>query len=128
MDEIKEHIDARYISAIEGVWHMFSFGMHAQDPPVIRLETHLEDQNTIVFKDEQNIADVKNKNKLTKFSAWFELNKIDEQARKILYHDIPKFYVWKSIEKKWQKRKQNKTSNMIGRMFFINPKDTERRE
>ena len=58
IDEIKEYIEARYISAIEGVWHIFSFVMHAQDPPVIRLETHLEDQNTIVFKDNQKLSPI----------------------------------------------------------------------
>ena len=56
VDEINEYIDARYISAVEGVWHIFSFIMHSQDPPVIRLETHLEDKNTIVFKDQETIV------------------------------------------------------------------------
>ena len=126
IDEIKEYIEARYISAIEGVWHIFSFVMHAQDPPVIRLETHLEDQNTIVFKDNQKLADIKNKNKMTKLTAYFNLNTVDEEARQYLYHEIPKFYIWKSVDRKWQKRKYGKTSNMLGRMYFINPNEVER--
>ena len=36
VDEIKDYLDARYISAIEGVWHIFHFLMHSQDPPVMR--------------------------------------------------------------------------------------------
>ena len=93
IDEIKEYIEARYISAIEGVWLMFSFVMHAQDPTVIRLETHLEDINTIIFKDDQKLADIKNKNKMTKLKAYFYLNTVDENARKYLYHEIPKYYI-----------------------------------
>ena len=80
IDEIKEYIEARYISAIEEVWHMFSFVMYAQDPPVIRLETHLEDKNTIIFKDNQKLVDIKNKNKMTKLTAYFYLNTVDENC------------------------------------------------
>ena len=125
IDEIKEYIEARYISAIEGVWQ-FSFVMHAQDPPVIRLETHLEDKNTIIFKDSQKLAEIKNKNQMTKLTAYFFLNIVDENARNYLYHEIPKHYIWKSTERKWQRRKYGKTSNMLGRMYFINPNEMER--
>jgi hypothetical protein len=126
VDEITEFLDARYISAIEGVWHIFHFQMHGQSPPVVRLDTHLEDQNTFVFKDGDKISDLKKIDKKTKLTAWFELNKTDSEARKHLYHDIPKFYVWKQNCLAWQKRKNNKMSNMIGRMYFISPNDTER--
>ena len=47
--------------------------MHAQDPPVIHLETHHEDQNTVVFKDNHKKANIKNKNKLT---AYFYLKTV----------------------------------------------------
>ena len=125
-DEIKEYVDARYISAIEAVWHIFHFLMHEQGPSVIRLDTHLENQNTIVFKDDDKMGQIKNKVKLTKLTAWFELNKIDPDANQYLYHDIPRYYVWKNEKSMWHKRKYNKISDMIGRMYFISPSDTER--
>ncbi len=100
--------------------------MHAKDPPVIRLDTHLEDQNTMVYTDDEKMSDVKGRNKLTKLTAWFKLNSDDVDAKQYLYHDIPKYYVWKTEKRIWQKRKKNKISNMIGRMYFINPNDTER--
>ena len=62
----------------------------------------------------------------SKLTAWFSLNLEDEEARKHLYHDIPKYYVWKSTEKVWSRRNKNKVSNMIGRVFFFSPKDVER--
>ncbi|KNZ78075.1 hypothetical protein J132_02265 [Termitomyces sp. J132] len=33
-DKIKEHLDARYISAAESCWHIFEFNMHGEHPPV----------------------------------------------------------------------------------------------
>ena len=99
--------------------------MHAQDPSVIRLDTHLEDHHTIIFNDFDKLGSVQAKQKHTKLTAWFELNKKDPFARDILYHDIPKHYVWKPHLKTWTKRKGNKVSNMIGRMYFINPSQIE---
>ncbi|KNZ74844.1 hypothetical protein J132_06066 [Termitomyces sp. J132] len=33
-DEIKEHLDARYISAAESCWYIFEFNIHGEHPPV----------------------------------------------------------------------------------------------
>ena len=32
--------------------------MHGQDPAVVRLETHLEDQNTMIFSDEDKLDEI----------------------------------------------------------------------
>jgi len=100
--------------------------MHNQDPSVIRLDTHLENENTIIFKDEDKIGNLKNKNSDSKLTAWFKLNVTEPEANIHLYHDIPKYYVWKNDKKVWQKRKNDRISKMIGRMYFIAPSDTER--
>jgi hypothetical protein len=101
--------------------------MHSQDPSVIRLDTHLDGENTIVFKDDDLVKDINaKKQKNTKLTAWFELNKTDINARQYLYHDIPKYYVWKVASCLWSRRKHNKISRIIGRMYFISPSDTER--
>ena len=126
VDEISEYCDARYVSAIEAVWHIFHFTMHFQTPPVLRLDLHLENKDTILFSDAEKVADIKNKQKLSKFTAWFKLNQEDIDARLHLYHDIPKYYVWKSTERVWQKRKRVSETKMIGRMHFISPNDMER--
>ena len=99
--------------------------MHSHDPSVLRLDTHLEGENPVVFKDNDKISKIKNKFKHTKLTAWFELNKIDTSAHNHLYHDIPKYYVWKDDSQIWSKRKFDKVSTMIGRMYFINPDQIE---
>ena len=113
VDEISEYCDARYVSAIEAVWHIFHFTMHFQTPPVLRLDLHLENHDTILFSDSDKVEDIKNKQKLSKFTAWFKLNQEDLDARQHLYHDIPKYYVWKSTERVWQKRKKFSETKMI---------------
>ena len=45
-------------------------------------------------------------NKNTKLTGWFILNQIDPEARKYLYSEIPKHYVWVQKTNKWDKRKQ----------------------
>ena len=81
--------------------------MHAQVPAVIRLDTHLEGQNTIIYKDDDKLGNVQNKLRHTKLTAWFELNKNDPEANPILNHDIPKFYVWKAEKRIWSRIKSN---------------------
>ena len=105
-DEIQNYLDLRYISAIEGVWHIYGFNMHGQDPSVMRLDYHLENQNTVTFLDDEQISTITEKNKLTKLTAWFKLNTDDSEANQYLYHEIPKFYIWKSQKQVWQKRRQ----------------------
>ena len=54
LDEIYFYVDSRNISAIEGVWQIYGFNMHGQDPAVMRLDYNLENQNTVTFLDEKN--------------------------------------------------------------------------
>lgn len=56
--------------------------------------------------------------------AWFELNKKDEEARNYLYTEIPLHYIFPNETKKWQKRKN--ATNVIPRMYQVNPRDGER--
>ena len=54
------------------------------------------------------MGDLKSKNRFTKLTAWFELNKIDTDVRNYLYNDIPKYYNWKSDKRVWQRRAKTK--------------------
>ncbi len=58
VDEINEFTDARYISGIEAVWHTLHFSMYGQDPPVMVLDCHLENQNTVLFDDKDHVNTV----------------------------------------------------------------------
>ena len=127
IDEIQDHLDCRYVSAIEGVWHFFGFLMDAHFPAVLRLDMHLENEQNIIFKDTDILDDLQmaTKTKQTKILAWFALNRKDPEARQYLYSDIPKFYRWIPKTLSWQRRK-GVISEMIGRMYFVSPHDIER--
>ena len=71
------------------------------------------------------MSNVQTRQRNTELTAWFELNKTDLSAKDILYHDLPKYYVWKPHLRIWSRRKHSKVTNMIGRMYFINPSNIE---
>jgi hypothetical protein len=58
IDEIKRYLEMRYISTIEACWWLFKFLMHYQDPPVERLNFHLENKQQIIFPDSTDIEKI----------------------------------------------------------------------
>ena len=75
---------------------------------------------------------------VTHLTAFFEINKHDEIARKTLYIDMPRYFVWvkgnKEIAPHWKRRERNMgdessefTSNAIGRInrINLNPRQAE---
>ncbi|UYV71710.1 hypothetical protein LAZ67_9000098 [Cordylochernes scorpioides] len=119
-DEIKSHMDSRYVSAPEAGWRLFSFPMHQQSHSIMRLQVHLPGQQSICF-NEDNIEEVVQQagNKDTTLTAWFKLNQVDENARNILYGDIPQHYVFDKRLRKWTPR-QRGAGSTIGRMYSVN--------
>lgn len=51
-DEIKTHIDTRYVSEPEAVWRIFEFSMHKMSHTIVQLGVHLENQQTVTFTDQ----------------------------------------------------------------------------
>src|ERR1700694_4568844 len=43
-DEVKQYLDARYVSACEALWRIYHFHMHKEYPSVVRLQVHLPNQ------------------------------------------------------------------------------------
>ena len=62
----------------------------------------------------------KTKNKTT-LTAWFNLNKTNEYARQFLYINIPNYFLFDLIRKKWFKRRN--FSKAIGRVVRVSSKD-----
>ncbi|UYV72234.1 hypothetical protein LAZ67_9002265 [Cordylochernes scorpioides] len=81
-DEIKSHMDSRYVSAPEAGWRLFSFPMHQQSHSIMRLQVHLPGQQSICF-NEDNIEEVVQQagNKDTMLTAWFKLNQWTPRQR-----------------------------------------------
>jgi len=120
VDEIKRYYDCRYLSSCEAVWRIYGFDIHHRWPAVQRLTFHLQDQQPVLFKDDDRIDDVlhRNENMNTMFLAWFEANKKFEEGRNLTYAEFPTKFVWMSQQKQWKPRKQGYS---IGRLTYVPP-------
>jgi len=146
-DEVQEYLDARYLTAPEAVWRLFSYPLHARSHAVERLPVHLPGNQIVTFlQGKEAEALDRSADKPTKLMAWFDLNRKqcdsirlpgDElcaaphdsrnwPAKLLLYVDIPSHYVWHSGTASWQQRARSpKGGQVVGRMFSVSPKDTE---
>ena len=124
-DEIKLHLDSRYISAPEAVWRLFRYEMHEEKPTVMRLQLHLPDQEPVVFEEDQDAAEVLEnaRNKKTTLTGYFRANQLYPEARQYLYQEFPQHYVWNKKSTKWTPRQRGFA---IGRMYFAGPSSGER--
>jgi hypothetical protein len=50
VDEISEFQEGRFVSGVEGTWRIYEYPMNQRIPNVVRLEVHLEDQQTVFFR------------------------------------------------------------------------------
>lgn len=94
-------------------------------PLVKRLAIHLEDEQTICYKDDEQteLANLLERaaNERTMLTAWFEYNAGHQQGShmQLLYHEFPTQFTWQVERKQWQPRKR--TSDSIGRMYMTSP-------
>ena len=124
-DEVKEYLDARFISAAESLWHIFEFAMHAESPNVCHLSVHLEDQNLIYYNPDDDVNDVLDRaSGNTELTAWFDANRQYPDAHNTLYQDFPWTWVYVKKTKKWKPRERG--AGAIGRMYFASPSQGER--
>ena len=94
----------RYINSNEAVWRILSFPIHDRDPPVVHLAVHLENGQRVYFNPENVESVVRSPpNTLT---AFFELCQNDPFARTLWYPDVPTYYTWDALGKKFSRRKR----------------------
>jgi hypothetical protein len=55
-NEIQQYIDARYLSAIEGVDSLFFLKKHTEWPPVTQIVVHLSGQHNVIFNKNEDLA------------------------------------------------------------------------
>ena len=120
-DEIKKFVNSRFITASECIWRFFSFDVLGRDPSVQHLAVHENNQHSVIFHEDK-LQDVLGKTQTTTLPGWFELNKHDEGAQKLKYHEIPDHYVWNDTRKQWFQQK----GKTIGQMYTRNPAQGER--
>ena len=136
-DEIKNYLDCRYVSAPEAMWRLNSNSIIERSHTIQRLDVHLENEQRVTFRTDENVANVLQQNRTTKLTAWFDLNQIDEDAHRYFYHEIPQHYIFttqrqvnnadpeQAGNKKWVKRKR-RGDKTISRMYRVDSSQRER--
>lgn len=99
---------------------------------IYRLPIHLEGRQNIVYNIEAIRRLRRNRNNqeirepTTMLLGYFELNRVDENARQYLYKEIPEVYWWDKQERCWKIRQNlNRAEKAIGRLHFIHPRNIE---
>ncbi|XP_054714667.1 uncharacterized protein LOC129224264 [Uloborus diversus] len=132
IDEIEIYESGRYISSSEAVWKILGFPIHERYPAVIHLAVHLENGQRVYFTA-HNIHNKVVKPPETTLSAFFNLCKIDEFARTLLYVEVPSYYVWQQSKKFTRRRRGEKIDqwpgikidSALGRVYTIHPNNVE---
>lgn len=108
-DEIKNYVNSRYVSSVECYWRLRGYSMHGRRPAVIRLPIHLENEQMVVFDENEKIEKVVQEKHETHLTKWLDTNsklyKAFDQVQKITYFEYPKYFTWNG--RKWIKRKRN---------------------
>ncbi|CDF77379.1 unnamed protein product [Chondrus crispus] len=103
-DEISNFQDARYVSASEAAWRLFSFDIVDRNPPVVRLAVHLPNHHTVYFEEGREQEAALRPATGTKLTEWFKANEKYPSARHIRYHKFPRYFTWKTHTKSWSPR------------------------
>ncbi|XP_042954753.1 uncharacterized protein LOC122291181 [Carya illinoinensis] len=103
IDEIQQFQSARWIAPPEAMWRIYGFIVNEMYPAVYSLHLHLEDQHQVTFRENENLINVLNSDRSAKsmLTEFFALNRVDENARTLLYKEFPEFYVWSQQYKQW---------------------------
>jgi len=131
-DEVKQYLDAHYISSCEAMWHLYLFPVQEQLPNVVCLQVHLKNWQAVVFNPNgegtvQDVLDSHAEHKTT-LTGWFEANKLEPEGSEILnllYQDYPSKMVWHTEENnhRWTRRKEGFA---VGRMYYAHLTSGER--
>ncbi|AQK61278.1 hypothetical protein ZEAMMB73_Zm00001d054100 [Zea mays] len=126
VDEIKQYRDARWVTPPEALWRIFSFDLSQNSPPVMQLQLHLENMHMVSFHERAKVNHVVQRPGADRsmLTAYFEANRLHEEARGILYRDFPEWYTLQQ-GKVWQRRKRN-TGGQVGRIVSAYPAEGER--
>ncbi|XP_020262692.1 uncharacterized protein LOC109838679 [Asparagus officinalis] len=122
--EIQHYLDCRYVSAPEAIWRIFGFDIHYRTPAVERLPFHLPDQESIIFKDNDNLNDILNDigSKQTKFNGWMEANKLYQRQK--ISHMLN--YQLNLYGRQMREDGNQERRGSVGRLVYAHPSSGER--
>jgi hypothetical protein len=115
-DEIADYLHGRFISTLEAVWRALCFPMHESKPPVMRLQIHLPGQESVIFREDDDVADVVDTDRPTHLKQWFKAN-ADPAGAHLTYVEFPEKFWWTG--KAWELRKAGSHVHAIGRIHFV---------
>ena len=118
-------LEARYISACEVCYGIIAYDLHANLPHVMRLALHLENQQSVVFRDDDDTEAVLSVDKHSTLTGWFLANQEFQSARAISYLDSPEYFVWDKTKREWKPRVKGHGA-MTGRVYSAHPSEGER--
>ncbi|QRV95937.1 ATP-dependent DNA helicase PIF1 [Ceratobasidium sp. AG-Ba] len=132
LDEIAVYLEGRWISPYEALWRIFRFRLHKEFPNIVRLQIHLENHQTVTFRDGALIQELVENPRDTTLTAYFKLNADPNPTRRananaLLYQEVPSRFSWDKNGRKFNLRR-SKTSNdgtvtfvggALGRMYAV---------
>lgn len=138
VDEIKNHLDARYVCAPEAMHHILGFAVEKKSDTVHRMAVHLPGFQNVVFPEGREAAAIRRAaSRDTTLTAWFKLNTASADivasgpvptdfldSRGIRYIDIPRYYTFHQANCEWRRRLRH--GHQIGRMYTVSPQEPER--
>ncbi|XP_028103614.1 uncharacterized protein LOC114302742 [Camellia sinensis] len=101
VNEIKQYLDARYVSAIGACWRIFEFEIQKQTPSIEHLQYHLPGQQFVTFNDNDHLHKVIDQQHVhdTMLTKWFEANRTHQSAEELTYVEFPTKWKVLSISK-----------------------------
>ncbi|XP_021762967.1 uncharacterized protein LOC110727695 [Chenopodium quinoa] len=126
VDEITQYQSGRWVSPCEAAWRIFSFDLFEMHPPVLPLQVHLPNMQTVCVHPHERLQVVvsNSKRSRTQLTEFFAMNSASEAGLGYLYGEFCEHYTWEQSTKKWKQRVQNRLS--IGRLAFVYPAEGER--
>ncbi|XP_074298441.1 uncharacterized protein LOC141629320 [Silene latifolia] len=128
IDEIERFQSGRWVSPCEAMWRIYGFDLYEMHPPVMALQIHLANMQSIQMRLHEHLESVlaNEKRARTPLTAYFEIYNNDTKHKipKYLYGEFPEYYRWDAKERVWFKRKTKLV--VIGRLVFVAPSEGER--
>ena len=114
----------RYLSASEAVWKILQLRIIDRSHAVLKLACHLENEQFIVFPQDEPETGLERGELLTTLTAWFEANgpgshlSVEDKrlASTLTYNNFPSEFVFS--KRRWQRRKQG-FGKTIGRIPIV---------
>jgi len=105
-NEIKAHLDGRFIGPIKAYWKIFEFNIYRESLAVQRLPIHLPNEHYVNFHAHQTVNEVlaRQNVKKTQLTAWFDYNFAYDDGLSLIYWQFPQHYTWNAKVKLWHPR------------------------